>query len=157
MGLCCCFCCWTQAFSSGRKQGLLFIVAWQASHCGGFSLQSMASRHAGFGSCSAWLRSCSLRALVHRLSSCDTQAWLLCDMWDLPGPRIEPLSLVSQGGFLITRPPFSQFLLITSFIWIKQKKKIPTVEPIILYIIPVRNLPSKHQRHHQLCKNLHLN
>ena len=45
------FCC-ARAFSSCSERGLLF-VAW-ASHCGGFSLPRMGSRHAGFSSCGTW-------------------------------------------------------------------------------------------------------
>ena len=160
VGLCCCFCCCTRAFSSGRKQGLLFIAAWRASHCGSFSccrawpLGMQASVVAVHG-----LSSCSLWALEHRLSSCDTQAQLLCNTWDLPGPGIEPVSLASQGGFLITGPPLVNFYLLHILFESSKKKKQQknlTVEPIILYIIPKRNLPSKHQRYRQLCKNLHL-
>ena len=45
------------------------------------------------------------------LSSCSTQAqrscaraWLLCGMWDLPGPGIELTSPALQGGLLTTGP-----------------------------------------------------
>ena len=51
------------------------------------------------------LSSCGLRALEHRLSSCGTQAWLFCGIWDLPDPRIKPVSLALQGGFLTTGLP----------------------------------------------------
>ena len=60
--------------------------------CAGFSLRwllflwSTGSRHAGF-------------------SSCGARAWLLCSMWDLPGPEIEPVSPALAGGFLTTAPP----------------------------------------------------
>ena len=49
-------------------------------------LQSMSSRHAGFCSCGA-------------------RAQLLCSMWDLPRPGLEPVSPVLAGGFLTTVPP----------------------------------------------------
>ena len=39
-------------------------------------------------------------ALELGLSSCGTQAWLLCSMWDLPRPGIEPMSPALAGGFL---------------------------------------------------------
>ena len=39
------------------------------------------------------------------LSSCGAQAYLLCGMWDLPGPGLEPVSPALAGGFLITAPP----------------------------------------------------
>ena len=51
------------------------------------------------------LSSCGSRALEHRLSSCGAQAWLLCGMWDLPGPGLEPMSPELAGGFLTTVPP----------------------------------------------------
>ena len=54
----------------------------RASHCGGFSLWSTGSRHAGFSSCGmrasvvvvCGLSSCGSRALERRLSSCGTRA-----------------------------------------------------------------------------------
>ena len=54
-------CCSVRAFSSCRWVG----ATLQASHCGGFSLQSTDSRHVGFSNC-------GLRALKHWLSSCGT-------------------------------------------------------------------------------------
>ena len=51
------------------------------------------------------LSSCGLWALERRLSSCGAQALLLCGMWDLPGPGLEPVSLALAGGFLTTAPP----------------------------------------------------
>ena len=44
-------------------------------------------------------------ALELGLSSCGTQAWLLCSMWDLPGPGIEPICHALAGGFLTTGLP----------------------------------------------------
>ena len=38
-------------------------------------------------------------------SSCGTRAQLLCGMWDLPGPGLEPVSPALTGGFLTTTPP----------------------------------------------------
>ena len=63
-----------------------------------FLLWSMGSRHMGFSSCGS-------RALERRLSSCGSQAWLLCGMWDLPGLGLEPVSPALAGGFLTTAPP----------------------------------------------------
>ena len=55
-------------------------------------MQRSGSRHAssvvvarGLGSCGSW-------ALERRLSSCGAQAYLLCGMWDLPGPGLKPVS-----------------------------------------------------------------
>ena len=39
------------------------------------------------------------------LSICSTWAQLLHDMWDLPGPRIEPTSPEVAGAFFTTEPP----------------------------------------------------
>ena len=78
----------------------------QASHCGGFSccgaraLGARASVVAARG-----LSSCGSRALERRLSSCGAWAWLLCGMWDLPGPGLKPVSPELAGGFLTTAPP----------------------------------------------------
>ena len=55
------------------------------THC--FSCcRAQAPGHTGFGHCSTW-------------------AQLPCSMWDLPGPRIEPMSPASAGRFLTTGPP----------------------------------------------------
>ena len=87
--------------------GLSLVVAsgvYSSSRCAGFSLRwllllwSTGSRAAGFSSC-------GLRALECRLSSCGTRAQLLCGMWDLPGPGLEPVSPALAGGFLTTEPP----------------------------------------------------
>ena len=50
------------------------------------------------------LSSCGLRALEHRLSSCDAWANLLHGMWYLPGPGLEPMSPALAGGFLTAEP-----------------------------------------------------
>ena len=39
------------------------------------------------------------------LSSCGSRAQLLCGMWDLPRPGLEPVSPALAGGFLTTVPP----------------------------------------------------
>ena len=76
---------------------------YSSLRCVGFSLRwlfllrSMGSRHAGF-------RSCGLRALERRLSSCCARASLLRGMWELPEPGLEPLSPALAGGFLTTAP-----------------------------------------------------
>ena len=51
----------------------------------------------------------------HRLSSCGTGAQLLHSMWDLPRPKIEPVSPASAGRvFTAERPkkPFSLLFMI---------------------------------------------
>ena len=72
----------------GRAGATLHCGAW-VSHCGGFSC-------------------CGVRASVvvaRELSSCGTWAQLLCGMWNLPGPELEPVSPALAGGFLTTAPP----------------------------------------------------
>ena len=39
------------------------------------------------------------------LSSCGAQTWLLCGMWNPPGPGIKPVSPASAGSFPSTVPP----------------------------------------------------
>ena len=48
-------------------------------------------------------------------SSCGTRALLLCSMWDLPGPGLEPVSPALASGFLTTAPPGKPLLLIFFF------------------------------------------
>ena len=42
---------------------------------------------------------------THRLSSCGSQAQLLCGMWDPPRPGLEPVSPALAGRFSTTAPP----------------------------------------------------
>ena len=44
------------------------------------------------------------RLQTRRLSSCGSRAWLLCGMWDLLRPGLEPLSPALAGGFSTTAP-----------------------------------------------------
>ena len=87
--------------------GLSLVTAsggYSSFRCAGFSLwwllllPSTGSRRTGFSSCGSW-------ALEHRLSNCGTRAQLLCGMWDLPAPGLEPVSPAQAGGFLTTVPP----------------------------------------------------
>ena len=50
------------------------------------------------------LSSCSSRALEHRLNSCGALAQLLCGMWVLTGPGIEPMSPALESRFFTTEP-----------------------------------------------------
>ena len=89
LGLRCC--AW--AFSGCGERG------YSSLPCAGLSLRwflllrSTGSRHTGF-------------------SSCGTQAQLLCGMWDLPGPGLEPVSPALAGGFLTTVPPEKPYLQV---------------------------------------------
>ena len=51
-----------------------------------------------------WAQCCDLQALDSGFSNCGTPALLLCSMWDLPRPGIEPVSPALQGRFLTTGP-----------------------------------------------------
>ena len=93
-------CCCAQAFSSCSGQGLLSGCGVRASHHGGFSCEARALGPSGFTSCGA-------------------RALLLCVMWNLPRPGVDPLPLALQGGFLITgspgKPPNSPFSMCISY------------------------------------------
>ena len=76
------------------RVGATLCCGARASHCSGFSC------------CGVWALGMLASVVVARgLSSCGTQAQLLCGMWDLPGPGIEPVSLALAGRFLTTAPP----------------------------------------------------
>ena len=75
-----------RAFSSCGKRGPLFIMV-----CGPLSVAaSLVAEH---------------RLQTHRLSSCGSRAQLLCGMWDLPRPGLEPVSPALAGRFSTTAPP----------------------------------------------------
>ena len=85
--------------------GATLCCSAQAFHCGGFSCcgtWALGARASVVVACG--LSSCGSRALEHRLSSCGAWASLLCGMWDLPGPGLEPVSPALAGGFLTTAP-----------------------------------------------------
>ena len=84
------------------SRGYFSCGAW-ASHCGGFSC------------CRAW-------ALGHKLSSCGTGAKLLLCMWDLPRPRIKPMSPALTGGFFTIEPPGKTPKMIHINLFTKQKQ-----------------------------------
>ena len=88
----------------------------QASHCSGFSLRNTGSRRMGFSSCGS-------RALEHRLSSCGARAQLLCGMWYLPEPGLEPVSPALAGRFLTTAPPGKSLGLFCLLSYSLQGKK----------------------------------
>ena len=92
-------------FSSCREQSLLSSCGVWAFHCNDISLllaedklqSSQASVVVARG-----LSSCGSRCPEHWLNSCDILAQLLCGMWDLPGPGIEPMSPALAGRFFTT-------------------------------------------------------
>ena len=61
------------------------------------SCNPLASHFSGLSCCRAW-------ATEHTgFCSCGAQAWLACDMWNLPQPGVEPMSPALAGGFWTTR------------------------------------------------------
>ena len=87
------------------QAGATLHCSAQASHCGGFSccraralgVQASVVAARGLSSCGSW-------APEHRLRSGGAQIQLLRSMWDLPRPRLEPVSPALAGGFLTTAP-----------------------------------------------------
>ena len=75
-----------RAFSSCGERGPLFI----AVHGPLTIAASLVAEH---------------RLQTRRLSSCGSRAQLLCGMWDLPRPGLEPLSPALAGRFSTTAPP----------------------------------------------------
>ena len=75
-----------RAFSSCGKRGPLFI----AVHMPLTIAASLVAEH---------------RLQTRRLSSCGSRAHLLCGMWDLPRPGLEPVSPALAGRFPTTAPP----------------------------------------------------
>ena len=75
-----------RAFSSCGERGPLFIAVRRP-----FTVAaSLVAEH---------------RLQTRRLSSCGSRASLLCGMWDLPRPGLEPVSPASAGRFSTTEPP----------------------------------------------------
>ena len=79
----------------------LFRPCWVFDAAHGLSLAAVSRGYSSFG---AWASHCSgfscCRPLV--LSTC---AYLLCGMWDLPRPGIEPVSPALACGLFTTGPP----------------------------------------------------
>ena len=105
-----------------------FLQLWRA----GATLRCSvwASRGRGFSCCGAqalgvWasvvvargLSSCGSWALERRLSSCGTRAQLLCSMWDLPGPGIEPF-VPCVGRWILNHCATREVPILDSFVGI---------------------------------------
>ena len=75
-----------RAFSSCGKQGPLFITV----HGPLTIAASLVVEH---------------RLQTRRLSNCGSLAQLVCGMWDLPGPGLEPVSPALAGRLSTTAPP----------------------------------------------------
>ena len=85
-----------RAFSSCSERGPLFIAVRRPLTIAA----SLVAEH---------------RLQTHRLSNCGSRAQLLCGMWDLPRPGLEPVSPVLAGGFSTTAPPGKPTNLIFVF------------------------------------------
>ena len=91
--------------------GATLLCGARASHCGRLSrcraraLGARASVVVAHG-----LSSCGSQALERRLSSCGARTSLLHDMWDIPGPGLEPVSPALAGGFLTTAPSGKSYI-----------------------------------------------
>ena len=79
-------CFFARAFSSCGKRGPLFIAVR-----GPFTIAAPSV--------------VGHRLQTRRLSSCGSQAQLLCSMWDPPRPGLEPVSPALAGRFSTTAPP----------------------------------------------------
>ena len=82
------------------------------------------------------------RLRTRRLSSCGSRAQLLCGMWDLPRPGLEPVSPALAGRFSTTAPPgkpqryrsFNQFHL-GNIIWMLRRAwKIMVLLLLLTYL-----------------------
>ena len=83
--------------------GLHYCVGFSLVAVLGFSLQwFLLLQNTGSRACG--LRGCGFQALEHRLRICGTRAELLCSMWDLLGPGIEPVSPALASVFFTTEP-----------------------------------------------------
>ena len=75
-----------RAFSSCGKRGPLFIAVRRPLTIAA----SLVAEH---------------RLQTRRLSNCGSWAQLLCGMWELPRPGLEPMSPALAGRFSTTAPP----------------------------------------------------
>ena len=75
----------------------LVVVASLVAEPGLEGIQASVVAARGLCSCVSW-------AHEHRLGSYGTQGQLLCSVWDLPEPGIEPVSLELAGRFFTTDP-----------------------------------------------------
>ena len=106
-----CFC--ARAFSSCGKWGPLFITVR-----GPLTIAaSLVAEH---------------RLQMRRLSSCGSRAQLLCGMWDLPRPGLEPVSPALAGGFSTTAPPRKPPLIHFEFIFLHSVRECPNF--ILLHV-----------------------
>ena len=99
--------CWVSHCGGFSGCGAQALGAWASvlaalglSRCGACTLELV-----GFSSCDGQVSGCGLQVLERRLGSCGAVAYLLCGMWNCPGPGIKPMFSALVGGFLSTAPP----------------------------------------------------
>ena len=116
LGLQCC----KQTFSGHGEWRLLSSCGAWVSDCSGCSF--WAARAPGLTS----FRSCSSRALEHRLNRCGTLGLLLHGIWGLPESGLKPMSPALAGRLFTTEPPGkpSRWILMT-------KKKMKTKNALV--------------------------
>ena len=107
-----CFC--ARAFSSCSKWGPLFI----AVHGPYTIAASLVAEH---------------RLQTRRLSSCGSRAQLLCGMWDLPRPGLEPVSPALAGRLSTTVPPGKPSYVVLICISLM----ISDVEHLFMYLLAI--------------------
>ena len=115
LGLHCC----TRAFSSCGEWGLLFVAVHRLL----IAVSSLAAEHGLQAHGLQQLQCVGSVVAVRGLSSCGTWAQLLCGMWDLPRPGIQPMSPALAGGFLTTVPPGKPHKFIF-FKWVLKKLEL---------------------------------
>ena len=91
-------------FSSCSKQGLLQLRLAGFSSWGLLETEHRLGRRDSAAAAQGLSR-CGSQAPEHRFNRCGTQAQLLCSMWNLPGPGIEPMSPALADGLFSTKPP----------------------------------------------------
>ena len=82
-----------RAFSSCGKRGPLFIAVRRPYTIAA----SLVAEH---------------RLQMRRLGNCGSRVQLLCGMWDLPRPGLEPMSAALAGRFSATAPPGKPLLFL---------------------------------------------
>ena len=121
-----------RAFSSCGKRGPLFIMARGPLT----TAASLVADH---------------RLQTRRLSNCGSRAQLLCGMWDLPRPGLEPVSPALAGRLSTTAPPGKPWLFLFKVLSSLDfyDTMLPSFYPLILLAVPfpcpfLISIPSDH-------------
>ena len=109
-------CYWSWDYLSSQKSEpyffffyIYFWLCWVFVSARGLSLVAASGGHSSSRCVGLFTIAASLvaehRLQTRRLSSCGSRAQLLCGMWDLPRPGLEPVSPALAGRFSTTVPP----------------------------------------------------